>query len=70
MHDEQLRHCRTDDADNVIDDVPPRAEQALDFRSEHVQREHVEEDVRQVACVVQEGIGNKLPDLERRRICK
>ena len=60
-HDE-LRDRRADHADQVIDEEALRPEQALDLAAEHVQRQHVEQQVRQAA--VQEAVGDELPDLE------
>src|SRR5207302_4036401 len=39
---------------------------ALDLAAEHVERQHVEEDVRDVA--VQEAVGDQLPQLEARLV--
>ncbi len=53
---------RADDARQVVEEITPRAEQPLDIRTEHVQREHVEEQMRPAA--MQEAIGEQLPHLE------
>ena len=56
------RDARNDDADQVVFEIAARAEDALDVRAEHVEREHVEEDVRDAA--VQERISDELPWLK------
>ncbi len=58
---------RREHAHEVVGGEKARAEQALEVGAEHVQREHVEEDVREVR--VQEAVGDELPELEvgRRR---
>jgi ribonuclease Z len=62
--DHQLRDRGADHADEVILQEVRRPEQPLDLAAEHVQREHVEQQVRQAA--VHESVGEQLPDLERR----
>ena len=42
---QQLRQRRADHAHEVVDQEAPRTQQAFDLRSEHVQREHVEQQV-------------------------
>ena len=53
---------RGEHAGEVVREVEARAEQPLDLAAEHVEREHVEEDVRDAA--VQEAVADELPGLE------
>src|SRR6516165_1482160 len=60
--DRELSDRGGDDADEVIDEITPSAEDLLDRAAEHPQRKHVESDMHQIA--VQEGIRHQLPRLE------
>jgi hypothetical protein len=64
--DQHLRHGRSDDAGEVVLQVADRAEHLLDVAAEHPEAQHVEHEVGQAA--VQEGVGHRLPDLERHGI--
>ena len=61
-HHHELRDRGGHDADEVVRGVAARADHLLQRASEHVQREHVEEEVREPA--VQEAVGDDLPELE------
>ena len=67
-HHEELRHRSTDDAQQVIDEVAACAEQLLDIAAKHVQRQHVEEQVRRSR--MQKAVGEELPGAEGRRAGK
>ena len=60
--DHQLGDRRADDAHQVVGDEAAGAEQPLDLAAEHVQREHVEEQVGE--STVQEAVREQLPHLE------
>src|SRR6185369_3483449 len=60
----EMANRRADHRGEVVLRVEARAEEALDLAAEHVEREHVEENVRRVR--VQEAVGDELPGLEAR----
>ena len=65
LHHDQLRHRRHDGANEVIDDEVARAEGTLDDAAEHVQRDHVEQDVGHAA--MHECVAHQLPRPEAHR---
>ncbi len=65
LHHKQLRHRRDDGTDEIVNDEVTRAERAFDRAAEHVQRQHVEQDVGKTP--MHKGIGHQLPRPETQR---
>src|SRR6185437_13888674 len=62
----KLRHARGNDTHEVVPEEAPPAPVLLERGAEHVEREHVEEDVPDRRGVVKEGIRHELPRTKER----
>ena len=57
----QLRYCSTDDASEVVGQVALRTQQPFDFRTEQIQRKHIEGQMHEAA--MQKAIADQLPPM-------
>ena len=65
-HDDQVHQRSTHDAREVVEEITTRPEQAFNVRTEHEQREHIEENMNDAA--MHEAVRQQLPHLERRSV--